>query len=163
MAHVESGGGRGRRINSEPNLVPFIDLMSVLITFLLLTAVWTQISMMQIGSSQYGKKNEDQKNPNPPPPLAELVLKLDVKTTGYVLTVGSQSMSFPLVNNEFDDAHLLEQLQKVKAQYPQKLDALLTMDETLNYERLIKSMDNFLVAGFPTISVATGGVPNGNL
>ncbi len=56
MAHIESGGSRGRKTNIELNLVPFIDLMSVLITFLLITAVWTQVSMIQIGSSLYGKK-----------------------------------------------------------------------------------------------------------
>lgn len=157
MAHIDSGGGKGRNVNTELNLVPVIDLMSVLITFLLLTAVWTQISMMQIGSSQYGKKNEDQDLPTPPPPLADLVLKLDVKTTGYVLTVGQQVMSFPLINNEYDDSNLLAQLQKVKAQFPEKQDSVVSMEDTLTYDRLIRAMDAFLVAGFPKISVATGG------
>lgn len=64
MAHIESTGG-GRKTNLEVNLVPFIDLMSVLITFLLITAVWTQVSMIQIGSSVYGKKSET-KTENPP-------------------------------------------------------------------------------------------------
>jgi biopolymer transport protein TolR len=34
------GGGRGKSQNFDLNLVPFIDLLSVLITFLLVTAVW---------------------------------------------------------------------------------------------------------------------------
>ena len=34
------GGGRGRNQNAELNLVPFIDLLSACITFLLATAVW---------------------------------------------------------------------------------------------------------------------------
>ena len=50
MAHISSGG-KGRDINTELNLVPVIDLMSVLITFLLITAVWTQVSMIQLGAS----------------------------------------------------------------------------------------------------------------
>ena len=44
MAHIDSGG-RGRDVNTELNLVPVIDLMSVLITFLLISAVWTQVSI----------------------------------------------------------------------------------------------------------------------
>lgn len=48
MAQIDSGGSKGRAVSVELNLVPFIDLMSVLITFLLITAVWTQVSMIQI-------------------------------------------------------------------------------------------------------------------
>ena len=86
MAHIDSGDSSGRKKNIELNLVPFIDLMSVLITFLLITAVWTQVSMIQIGSSLYGKKSDSQPNPKPPP-NADVLLKVDVKEIGYVLTV----------------------------------------------------------------------------
>lgn len=138
------------------NVVPFIDLMSVLISFLLITAVWTQVSMIQIGSSLYGKKSDTQPNPEPPP-LASLVLKIDVKGTGYVLTVGKQAIALPLLNGEFDDDGLLAQLQRIKQLYPEKTDAVISVADDLAYERLIKAMDNLLVAGFPAISVATGG------
>lgn len=40
-----SGGGR-RNVDAELNLIPFIDLLSVCILFLLMTAVWVQISKM---------------------------------------------------------------------------------------------------------------------
>src|SRR5215208_486730 len=47
-------GGRGRRrsLDAMINVVPAIDLLSCCITFLLVTAVWTQISRLQ--ASQYG-------------------------------------------------------------------------------------------------------------
>ncbi len=158
MAQIESGGKGGRRnSNIELNLVPFIDLMSVLITFLLITAVWTQVSMIQIGSSIYGKKTDDM---TPPPPQEEnVVLKVDIKTVGYVLTVGKQAMSIPLVNGEYDEPGLLAQLQRAKQLYPKKNDAVVTMADELPYENLIRGMDTLLKSGFPQISVATGG-PN---
>ena len=81
MAHIESGSG-GRKTSLELNLVPFIDLMSVLITFLLITAVWTQVSMIQIGSSIYGKKSDDQMPKIPPE--AEVVLKLEIRAKGQI-------------------------------------------------------------------------------
>ena len=155
MSEIESGGG-GRKKNFEPNLVPFIDLMSVLITFLLITAVWTQVSMMQIGSSIYGKKSENQ----PPPeiqPEADLVLKLEIKATGYFVTVGKQLTPFPLVAGDFDEKRLVEFLTKVKQEHPAKKDAVIMMADELPYERLIQGMDSFLKSGFPAISVATGG------
>jgi biopolymer transport protein TolR len=98
----ETGGGRPK--NFEPNLVPFIDLMSVLITFLLITAVWTQVSMIQIGSSIYGKKDPNNQERPPVPPKAEIPLKLDIKPEGYVLTVGSEQTFLPLIAGRFDDA-----------------------------------------------------------
>ena len=155
MANVEEGGKkRGRAKSVELNLVPFIDLMSVLITFLLITAVWSQVNMMQIGSSLYGKRLDD-KNPTPPP-KSDVVLKIDIKKTGYVLTVGKQVISLPVKDGEFDDIGLMAQLQRVKQLYPEKTDALVTMADDLPYEQLIRGMDDCLQSGFPAISVATG-------
>lgn len=157
MAQIESGGkSSGRRVNVDLNLVPFIDLMSVLITFLLITAVWTQVSMIQIGSSLYGKKMESQPNPIPPP-HSDLVLKVDVKDAGYILTVGSQIMSLPKKSGEYDEAGLLSQLQRVKLNFPDKVDAVVAVSDELEYNQLIRAMDNLLSAGFSAISVATGG------
>ncbi len=154
MAHIESGDS-GRKKNIELNLVPFIDLMSVLITFLLITAVWTQVSMIQIGSSIYAKR-ADESPPPPPPPLADIVLKLDVKLAGYVLTVGKQVISLPANAGQFDDAGLIAQLQRVKQLYPTKEDTIISVADEMPYEQLIKAMDNVLIAGFPKIAVATG-------
>lgn len=158
MAHIEGGKSSGRQKNIELNLVPVIDLMSVLITFLLITAVWSQVSMIQIGSSLYGKKSDTQPSPTPPP-NADVVLKVDVKEVGYVLTVGKQVISLPMVNEQFDDAGLVAQLQRVKQLYPEKVDGIVTVADVIPYEQLIKAMDNMLTAGFTAISVATGG-PN---
>ena len=156
MAQIESGGGRGRRTNVELNLVPVIDLMSVLITFLLITAVWSQVSMIQIGSSLYGKRQENQPPPTPKP-HADVVLKVEVRSIGYVLTVGKQAMTIAKINNEFDDEGLMAQLQRAKELYPEKTDAIVAVSDEMPYESLIKAMDQLLKSGFPDISVSTGG------
>jgi biopolymer transport protein ExbD len=45
---VESGGGGKRRNgNFEINMIPMIDLLMVTISFLLITAVWTQMSRLE--------------------------------------------------------------------------------------------------------------------
>src|SRR4051812_33001385 len=112
MADVELGKRGTRQTNMNLNLVPFIDLMSVLISFLLITAVWTQVSMIQIGSSLYGKKSDTQ--PLPPPPHSDVVLKVEVRPSGYVLTVGKQAISLPMKSGAYDEAGLTAQLQRVK-------------------------------------------------
>jgi biopolymer transport protein TolR len=56
MASVSGGGssfgsGRKRSLDAEINLVPFIDLLSMCICFLLMTAVWTQLGSVQVKQS----------------------------------------------------------------------------------------------------------------
>lgn len=157
MAHVDDSGSSGRSANTELNLVPFIDLMSVLITFLLVTAVWSQISMIQIGSSIYGKKSENQETPPTPPPVADIPLRLDVKDFGFRLVVGKDQFRFPKSGEMYDIEGLIERLKQVKETYPEKMDAVITVDDELAYENLILGMDTLLRGGFPSISVSTVG------
>lgn len=57
-AAVGTGGGKGD-VNVELNIVPFIDLMSCLTAFLLVTAVWVNIAQINI---QPKGKNRDTTN-----------------------------------------------------------------------------------------------------
>jgi len=157
MAHVEeSGGNNKRKANVDLNIVPFIDLMSVCIIFLLITAVWTQVSMIQIGSSIYGKKTAQE--PAQPPPRAEIPFRLDVRQEGYRIVVGRSSTNINKEGGNYNHVALLAELKKVKELYPEKVDAVITVLDELPYETLVHGMDALLSAGFPEISVATSGV-----
>lgn len=92
MAEIQDSSGRSRTF--EPNLVPFIDLMSVLITFLLITAVWTQVSIIQMGTSLYSKKDPSNLDVTIPP-KAEIPLRLDILKTGYRLIVAQERIEIP--------------------------------------------------------------------
>lgn len=154
MAHIgDDGDDRGATV--DLNLVPIIDLMSVCIIFLLITAVWTQVSMIQIGSSIYGKKNTEEKQEPPDKPL--IPFRLDVRTDGYRIIIGRQEMRFPKVNGQYDLPKLMAETKKLKELYPDKNDAIITVMDELPYDTLIGGMDALLQAGFPEISVATGG------
>lgn len=156
MAQIEqSGSGNKRQSNLEVNLVPFIDLMSVLITFLLITAVWTQVSMIKLGSSLYSKQNTE--DVDKPPPKTEVPLRVDVKDAGHVIVIGPKRIDIPKKGADYDLETLQMQLMQIKQVYPEKVDAVITMDEHLKYDFLIHGMDALLQAGFPAISVATGG------
>lgn len=154
MAQIEEGG-KGRKSNVDVNIVPFIDLMSVLVVFLLFTAVWTQVSMIQIGSSIYGKKSSDEEVK--PPPRAEVPFRLDIKPFGHKVIVGSQSIDIPKKNNQYDLDRLLKELKTIKEAYQDKVDCVVTMSDELAYVNLVNGMDMLLQAGFPEISIATGG------
>src|SRR6266550_2725727 len=49
---AQPGGGRRRSLEAEINLVSFIDLLSMCICFLLITAVWIQVGAVQVKQSK---------------------------------------------------------------------------------------------------------------
>ena len=158
MAQIDEMNGRGeRKTNVDLNLVPFIDLMSVCIIFLLITAVWTQVSMIQLGSSVYSKKTSEKSIK--PPPFSEVVLRVDVLPLGFRLLVGTQPISIPkLSTGDYDKDKLIAQLKKVKKRYPDKVDGVASIRDNVYYKHLIESMDAFLIAGFPQVSITVTGV-----
>jgi biopolymer transport protein TolR len=59
----ESGGsGRRRSLDGEMNLVPFIDLLSMCICFLLMTAIWIEVGSIQI-HQLFGSQDFDSRRP----------------------------------------------------------------------------------------------------
>jgi biopolymer transport protein TolR len=156
MAQVEENND-GKGANIELNLVPFIDLMSVLITFLLITAVWSQVSMIQLGTSIDANKN-DNTAPVDPPPKSDIVLRLDVRKEGFRVVMERETKTLPMKEGELDLPGMVEILKKFKEKYPDKIDAVLSVQEVLTYEQMIKGFDALLMSGFPQVTVLTGGV-----
>jgi biopolymer transport protein ExbD len=66
-------------VNAELNLVPFIDLLSVCIVFLIATAVWIELSSMPVDQALSDPNQPPQPPPDPPPPPP---LTVHVKSDG---------------------------------------------------------------------------------
>ena len=75
------GGGGKRGVDFDINLVPFIDLLSCLISFLLVTAVWTQLGRIDL--------NQPLPNPNDSeqPPVDEKKIKILIDKAGYYVNL----------------------------------------------------------------------------
>src|SRR3954447_10398810 len=77
----DSKGGK-KALDAQINLVPFIDLMAVTISFLIMTAVWTQIGRLQVsqagGPTDPSEQQEDDKKTIP---LTLLVTGTELKLT----------------------------------------------------------------------------------
>ena len=157
MAHVEEQGSSGRKQVVELNLVPFIDLMSVCIIFLLITAVWTQVSMIQLGSSIYSNQTDEE--PPAPPPYSEVVLRVDVLPGSFRLVAGKEKYTISsLPDGSYNKEALVLQLKEIKKRYPEKIDGVATVMDDIPYKHMIEAMDSFLIAGFPQIAVTVSGV-----
>ncbi len=154
MAQIE-GSSSGKKINVDLNIVPFIDLMCVCVIFLLVTAVWAQVSMIQIGSSVYSKRTEA--TPEEIPPRPEVAFRLDLKSQGFVVYIGKKEISIPKIAGAWDDQALNRELKAIKQEYPEKKDGVVAVQDELTYDDMIHGMDLLLAAGFDEIAVATGG------
>src|SRR2546423_8613294 len=88
-----AGKGGKKLLDAELNLVPFIDLLSCCISFLLLTAVWTQIAGLQVASSG-GPPDQQQKQEN------TIDVKLLLTEKGYSLTMAGAAIRIPQNNRE---------------------------------------------------------------
>ncbi len=112
--------------------------------------------MIQIGSSIYGKKQQDQKDVKPPP-RPEIPFRVDVMAEGYRIIIGKDTSVIAKNSGEYNSEKFSEELKKIKLIYPEKTDVVVTMPDELAYEHLIGAMDTLLQAEFPEISIATAG------
>lgn len=157
MTYVAENKTGQRQTSVDLNLVPFIDLMSVCIIFLLITAVWTQVSMIQLGTSVHGKK-VDVSDPVPSP-KTNISFRVDVLSKGYKVLLGSRSVIIPISKaGVYNHRAFLSHLEKIKKRYPNKKDVVVTSEDSMLYKNVIMTMDLLLKAGFSGLSIATGEV-----
>jgi len=149
---VPDGGGGKKSVDFNLNLVPFIDLMSAMISFLLITAVWTQVAKIDVKQTP-NLPSED----TPPPPPEEEPLKLTVlvKTTGYTIQKkGAVVKEIEKKGDAYDTVTLGETLKQLRAEHPENEDVQVTCEDKVSYNELITVMDKCLEHKLGNISVA---------
>jgi biopolymer transport protein ExbD len=145
------GKGRRRSLDLTVNVVPAIDLLSCCITFLLVTAVWTQISRLQV--SQYG---------NGAPGAAQrsaVTITLRLSPAGHVLELSSgQDVAVPAARGadgevRYDYEALAAKLAELKRQYPDQAAITVAADDTVRYADLVHTIDACVGAGLASVAV----------
>jgi biopolymer transport protein TolR len=134
----------GKKKQADLNLVPYIDLLTCMIAFLLITAVWTQLARLQVHQRGTGSDRTE-------PPSARVVVL--VGEQGFNLVVNADRQVLPRTGGRYDFAALGAALQKVKAAMPDKDDLLVSSEDGVTYDTLIGTMDTVLAAGFPLPSL----------
>jgi biopolymer transport protein TolR len=145
---LPEGGARRHRAASvaELNLVPYIDLLTCMIAFLLITAVWTQMSRLEV--AQRGPGGDDDHVERD---LAKVTVL--VAAEGFNLTVGDERQVLPRIERSYDFRSLRAALGRVKQQYPDKNDAQIASEDKIDFGSLVGTMDAVLAAGFPAVSL----------
>lgn len=146
--------GRKKHLDFDLNLVPFIDLLSVCICFLLITAVWLNIGSMNVKQAVGGQSAAETEKK----PLIWVMLNdkgdltLDVKAGGRL----PAKMLKTTIANEaghFNLGALASQLEAMKAIEPSLRTALIHPRARTSYEDIIDLMDQFKKAGMADLGV----------
>jgi biopolymer transport protein ExbD len=134
---------RRQRKPAELLLVPMIDIFTVLVTFLLMTAVFSRTVVLQLNLPQQQAQFKD-----PPPGLQlEVVVRQNLiqvadRNTGPLATM-------PNTAQGYDYDTLTTYLKRVKAKFPDKTDATVLLEPNISYDTLVQVMDRVRVFEVP--------------
>jgi biopolymer transport protein ExbD len=125
-----------RRMVDAPELdiTTFLNLMVVLIPFLLISAVFSRVAIMELSvpTSAGGTASNA---PN-------FAIEVIVREAGLEIANGSSvEAAIPKKEGQYDMKMLSEMLMRLKAQYPEKKDATVLMEPDIEYDYLIRIMD----------------------
>jgi biopolymer transport protein TolR len=149
---INTGGGGGKKpLNADLNLVPYIDLLTCMVAFLLITAVWTQLARLSVNQKGQGQAGEET------PPVDRANIALMVNQEGFNLVVGQDQTPIPKKGESYDFERLNAELKKVKDALPDRTDIKVASDDTIKFETLVKTMDSALNNRFPDVSLMDSG------
>jgi biopolymer transport protein ExbD len=131
---------RGREVSFDTdimdvlNLTPMMDILTVMVVFLLITAVFTRITIMELNvPTNAGGSASNQPN---------VAIEVIVRTAGLQIANGSTvEATIPKKDDQYDIQMLHEILTRLKAMYPEKEDATVLMEPDIKYDYLIQIMD----------------------
>lgn len=147
-----AGGG-----GNEPNLTPFIDLFSVLICFLLMTAAWIQLESVQVNIEKPTPKSSADPS-EPPPPSTDDSKKTSLAVFLYPdkvvgLENETQTPVLHLAGGLNEDG-LKNLLRTWRAKFPTKKDIILKTEATVTYGQMIHLYDLIVSSDWPEVGIS---------
>ncbi len=136
---------------AELNITAFLNLMVILVPFLLITAVFSRVAVLELNlpgpSSAASEEQEQQFN-------------LEVTVRETVIDVGDRNTGllkrFDRAADGSDYRALSAYLvDRVKRDYPEKTEATLLLEPDIEYDVIVQVMDTLMVA-----NTLTDGLPS---
>jgi biopolymer transport protein ExbD len=114
-------------------LVPMIDIFTVLVTFLLMTAVFARITILDLDLPSAASAN---------PAKPEFRLEVIVRKEGLELTNGTDRIAaIPNVDGAYDLKTLTDLALTLKRDYPTTDNASVLLEPEVEYDSLVQVMD----------------------
>ena len=126
-----------RRVKAQPSdldMTTFLNLMVVLVPFLLITAVFSRITIVELNmpSSHDGSAAKE----------TGLRIEVIVRSSGLEITNGRTVIAaIPKVDDQYDLATLTEMVTQLKRENPLANDASVLLEPDIEYDHLIQVMD----------------------
>jgi biopolymer transport protein ExbD len=115
------------------NLVPLMDIMTVLVVFLLISAVFMSITIQELSVPT---------NSGGAGGAPNFAIEVIVRNSGLEIGNGSSvEAAIPKKDDKYDIEMLQKMLVRLKSQYPDKEDATILMEPRIEYDYLIQVMD----------------------
>ncbi len=136
-----SSRGRGRRTISEPNMVPFIDVMLVLLIIFMVTAPLISPSMIDLPSIGKAAKQPD------------VVIQI-ILGKNDALEMKVKENSTPVTLSSL--AEKVQQAQKKSSTGAEVSNTavVISADKTVKYESVVKVMDTLQRAGIARVGLS---------
>ena len=143
---IDSPGSRKKSVDVEINLVPFIDMMSCLVAFLLVTAVWTNMAQIHIKPKGLGPQAALSQ-----PPVQNLSLLVATDSVWIGATSGERRQI-----KKTGDGHDWQGVAATLADFKQgtfadRDDIEIAGEDGTQYQAIIAAMDLAVAAGFTDV------------
>jgi len=148
----------------ELDITAFLNLMVVLVPFLLVSAVFSRITILELNMPAGAGPGAAS---DPPKLSIEVVIRSD---TMEISDGRKVIVRFPMIRNRdpetmgedpmvYDRIKLTNYLLKIKANYPDKTDATILMEPGIEYRHLVSIMDTVRSAEVPNENATGGTIP----
>jgi biopolymer transport protein ExbD len=122
----------------ELNITAFMNLMVVLVPFLLMTAVFSHITILDLNLPPPGSQDKNQ--PKKPPyelrvTIREKMLVISDNRLGLIRRIPEKA-------GKHDYAGLKQTLKQVKARLPEHSNITILAEQQTSYDDLIRTMDS---------------------
>lgn len=143
-----------KHLDFELNLIPFIDLLSTCICFLLITAVWMQIGSMNVKQAVGGQSAAETEKK----PIAWIFMELDGSVTidvrdSAAVPANLRKAKVQGVQGKPDLDAVNKLATEIRHVEPGLRTALIQPKSQTNYEDIIDLMDSFKKAGMGDLGV----------
>lgn len=143
------GTGDGDSVNVELNVVPFIDLMSCLTAFLLVTAVWSQYAQINIKPKGLGRDGTKEQDVDPPVNISVLLTKGEIwvgLTTGDMTRITNPGDGYDWTAFEGK----LEEYREMPI-FADRSDIEIAAEDEVTYQNVIWAMNSSIGSQFRDI------------
>jgi biopolymer transport protein ExbD len=133
--------GRRNVETAELNITAFMNLMVILVPFLLITAVFSRLTVLELnlpGSSSEPVEQQEQ------------TFQLEIIVRQDKIEVGDRNQGllgiYPKTDAGYDYEALADKLSQLKERYPTKTDAAILLEQDISYDTIVQVMDTVRVS-----------------